>query len=191
MSIASRLMTTEEFLALPDDGIERDLIRGELRIRGQASEEPMTVRNRFHSRAMTLIARYLSEWNERQPSPGEVLCGDVGCVLERDPDTTVGIDVAYFSTATMAQQTDDSTLVVGAPILAVEIRSPSDTDQEVFDKRDAYLAAGTKILWIAQPRDRTITVYRRDADVKLFNSSDILTAEPHLPGFSVPVAKLF
>ncbi len=31
MSVASRLMTTEELLAMPDDGMNRELIRGELR----------------------------------------------------------------------------------------------------------------------------------------------------------------
>ena len=38
MSVASPLMTVEEFLALPDDGVDRVLIRGELR------ERPMTTR---------------------------------------------------------------------------------------------------------------------------------------------------
>jgi len=37
----ARLMTNEEFLALPDDGMERNLIRGVL------LEKPKTRRNRF------------------------------------------------------------------------------------------------------------------------------------------------
>ena len=42
-------VTTEQLLAMPDDGMERWLIRGELR------EKPMTVRNRFHSRALIRV----------------------------------------------------------------------------------------------------------------------------------------
>ena len=38
MATTSSLMTAEELLALPDDGIDRELIRGELR------ENPMTTR---------------------------------------------------------------------------------------------------------------------------------------------------
>jgi hypothetical protein len=50
---AAALMTFEEFLALPDDGVRRELIRGELRERG------MTIRNRHHSRTMSTIAKVL------------------------------------------------------------------------------------------------------------------------------------
>ena len=61
MSIAdtappAEAMTAEEFLALPDDGIDRELIRGELR------ERAMTVRNRFHSSTEARIAHVLDNW---------------------------------------------------------------------------------------------------------------------------------
>ena len=52
-------MTTEEMLALPQNGVERWLIRGELR------EVPMTVRNRRHSRLMARIAYLLESWLDR------------------------------------------------------------------------------------------------------------------------------
>ncbi len=55
MSTAA-LMTTEQFLALPEDGIERNLIRGVVR------EKPMTRRNRFHTFVVTRIARILDQW---------------------------------------------------------------------------------------------------------------------------------
>jgi hypothetical protein len=40
-------MTAEELDARPEDGIDRELIRGELRIRGVAGEDRTTRRNRF------------------------------------------------------------------------------------------------------------------------------------------------
>ncbi len=43
MSTVTRIMSTEELLALPDDGMERELIRGVLR------EREMSRRNRFHA----------------------------------------------------------------------------------------------------------------------------------------------
>jgi hypothetical protein len=46
----TKLMTVEEFLALPDDGISRELICGQLKERG------LTVRNRFHSKVEALVA---------------------------------------------------------------------------------------------------------------------------------------
>src|SRR4051812_20203428 len=90
--VLAPVMTTEELLALPQDGVERWLIRGHLR------ERPMTVRNRWHSRIMTRLAYLLECWLERQSQPrGSVLCGEAGCRLRRNPDTTVGIDVVYIS----------------------------------------------------------------------------------------------
>ncbi len=48
------LMTTEQMLALPEDGVERELIRGQLR------EKPMTRRSRRHSRTEAAVAYLLS-----------------------------------------------------------------------------------------------------------------------------------
>src|SRR5262245_13029287 len=98
-----RLMTTEELFAMPDDGMERWLIRGELR------EKPKTYRNRWHSRVEARIAHLLWEWVERQPRPrGQVLSGEAGCRLRRDPDSTLGIDVMYISAELAAQNPKDT-----------------------------------------------------------------------------------
>ena len=71
MATAATGMTTEELLALPDNGTDRWLIRGELR------ERPMPTRNRFHSRTMTLVATELELWLRQQPEPrGQVLTRD-------------------------------------------------------------------------------------------------------------------
>jgi hypothetical protein len=91
MTLAPR-MTTAELLAMPENGVDRWLIAGRLR------ECPITRRNRFHSRAVSTISAELEIWLRQQPSPrGQVLTGEVGIILGHEPDTTVGIDVAYVS----------------------------------------------------------------------------------------------
>jgi len=183
---APTLMTTEELLALPDKDVERWLIYGQLR------EKAMTKLNRWHSRVMARLARFLDTWVEKLPEPhGSVLCGEVGCRLARNPDVTVGIDVAYIGPELAAQEPEDTRLIDGVPILAAEILSPNDTTEEIDEKVEAYLAAGVAVVWIVNPRHRTVTVYRQGAEPELFNASHTLTAEPHLPGFSVPVAEIF
>ena len=103
----------------------------------------MTRRNRFHSRTMTRVARFLDEWLDRQPPPrGEVLTGEAGVVLRRDPDSTVGIDVTYVGPEVMTRQTEDSTMIVGVPVLAVEILSPNDTVEDIREKVTEFLRAG-------------------------------------------------
>ncbi|HJT79438.1 MAG TPA: Uma2 family endonuclease [Gemmataceae bacterium] len=190
--VTARLMTEEEFLALPDDGTERWLIRGQLREKPAEREGAMTVRNRDHSRLVARISQLLGDWLDRQPGPrGEVLSGEAGCRLRRNPTTTVGIDVVYISPQLAAHDPDDTTLIDGVPTLAVEILSPSDTEEELNEKVDEYLAAGVALVWLVDPHHRTVEVHRPDAEPELVNVRQELSAEPHLPGFRVPVTQIF
>lgn len=186
MATATTLMTTEELLALPENGTERWLIAGTLR------ERPMTRRNRFHSFTMTRVAQMLANWLDSQPEPrGQVLTGDAAVRLQRDPDTTVGVDVAYVAADVLARQTEEATIIDGAPVLAVEILSPSDTVEAINEKIDAYLAAGVPLVWIIDPFRRLVIAYRPDAEPALFTATQELTAAPQLPGFAVVVRRLF
>ena len=179
-------MTTEELLAIPEDGVRRWLIDGELR------ESPMTVRNRFHSRAMICVGTELEIWLRQQPTPrGQIIGGEAGVRVLHDPDTTVGVDVAYVSHEVIARQTDASTLVIGVPILVVEILSPSVTHEEMLEKLGVYRRAKVPVVWILDPDLQTVTVHRAKGKPRMFNTDDELTGEPQLPGFSVPVTRLF
>jgi Uma2 family endonuclease len=179
-------MTTEELLALPENGTERWLIDGELR------ERPTTIRNRFHSRVLIRVGQALANWLDQQPEPrGQVLGGEAGVRLMRDPDTTVGIDVVYVSPEVAVQQSDDTTLIDGVPTLAVEILSPNDTVEESEAKLTTYRRARVPLVWIINPYHRTVTVHCPDDEPVLFNVRQELSGEPHLPGFRVPVSRLF
>jgi Uma2 family endonuclease len=187
MSVAApTLMTTEEMLALPDNGVERWLIRGELR------EKPMTVRNRDHSEIMALVTMFLGIWRSDQPEPrGAVVCGEAGARLRRTPESTVGVDVAYIDATVAARRSDDTSLIDGPPILAVEILSPNEVMEDINEKIDEYLDAGVKVVWLIDPHDRTVTIYRKDNEPELVNAKQELSGEPELPGFRVAVVKLF
>jgi Uma2 family endonuclease len=179
-------MTTDELLAMPQEGMDRWLIRGQLR------EKPMTVRNRWHSRVMARLSQLLGNWLDQQPAPrGEILDGEVGVRLRRDPDTTVGIDIVYIGPELAAKEPKDTRLIDGVPILAVEILSPKDTEEEKNEKLTAYLGAGVPVVWFVDPEHKTVLVYKPDADPELFNVQKQLSADPHLPGFRVPVAQIF
>src|SRR5262245_28623415 len=97
-SVVPATMTTEQLLALPEDGTDRELIRGELRKR------PMTMRNRKHSGIESRVAQFLRNWLDLQAEPrGEVVSGEAGFRLLRNPDTSVGIDAAYISPEVVAR----------------------------------------------------------------------------------------
>lgn len=180
------LLTAADLLAMPEDGTERWLIRGRLR------EKLPAKRNRFHASIEARIALLIGDWLDGQPGPkGEVYSGEVGCIVRHYPDTIVGIDVAYFSAEVVSRQTKNTTLVDGVPVLAVEILSPNDTVEEIDEKVEDYIAAGVALVWVVNSRLRTVQVVRPDAEPTLFNVTQELSAEPHLPGFRVGVTRIF
>ena len=184
--LLQRSVTTADLLALPNDGIDRWLVRGELR------EKPNTLRNRFHSKVVMSLGAALKIWRDQQPEPrGEVVGGEAGFRLVRDPDTTVGIDIAYVSPEVMARQTSETTLIEGVPLLAVEVISPSDTNEEMNEKIDLYLAAGVALIWYVDPRRRTATVYQPGQAVCTINENEVLSGGAVLSGFHVMLGELF
>jgi Uma2 family endonuclease len=179
-------MTIQELLAMPEDGLERELIRGQLK------ERPMTYRNRFHSQVVARIAALLTPWNDQSSGThDQVHAGDVGCILRRDPDTAVGIDVAYFLAEVMQRQSADTTVIEGAPVLAVEVLSPSDRMKDVRDKVREYLAAGVEWVWIVDPYFHTVTVHQPAAPPKMFNDQEMLLGGSTLLGLEIAVADIF
>lgn len=185
-TVAPTRMTVEEFLALPDDGIDRMLIDGIL------VENGMTRRNRWHSLVVTRVAQFLANWLDARPMPrGHVLTGDAGFCVPDGSETVVGIDIAYVSADVIARQTDDSSIIHGIPVLAVEVLSPSDTQESIKSKMKTYRRAKVPIVWLIDTGDRTVTVYRLGAKPRLVDDTMELSGEPELPGFTVPAGRLF
>lgn len=186
MTLIDRFMTTEELIAMPEDGVDRELIRGQLR------EKPATTHSRPHSRAEARLAYFLNNWNDAQPEPrGEVLSGEAGVRIARNPDTTVGIDVTYISHETASRTPEDAAWVEGPPVLAVEILSRSDTQEDILEKVRGCLDAGVQLVWIVEPIFRTVTVYRPGAEPEMLNTDEELVGDPHMPGLRIRVAGIF
>lgn len=79
----------------------------------------------------------------------------------------------------------------GAPDLAVEVVSPSDTYAEVEDKVFDWLEAGGRLVIVVNPRKRLVTVYRSKADIVVLGENDVLEGGEVVSGWSVPVRALF
>ena len=188
MSLATqppKAMTAEELMALPDDGIDRELIRGELR------EQPMTRRNRKHSAVEANVVHLLKLWLETQPEPrGKVHSGEAGFRLRQEPVTLVGIDVAYASADLVARTDEALAFYDGPPTLAVEILSPSDTQAVVIEKVRLYLEVGA-VAWVVDPEFQTVAIHRPGLLPQMLNVQQELVGDPYLPGFRVPLARVF
>jgi len=178
-------MTVEEFLALPEDGISKELIRGYLRERG------MTIRNRFHSRVEANIVGELRTWLKDRPKPrGEIVCGEAGFRLRGTKDSVVGIDVAYVSAELVAASGPEDRIFNGPPVLAVEILSPSDTQEDIVEMIQLYLEAGV-VVWVVDTDFQLVRIHRSGAIPVTLNRTQEISGEPELPGLRVPVAAFF
>jgi Uma2 family endonuclease len=79
----------------------------------------------------------------------------------------------------------------GAPDLAVEVISPSDTYAEVQEKVLDWLEAGTQMVMLVMPRKRTVTVYRSLTNITMLTEDDTLDGSDVVPGWKIPVRELF
>ena len=186
MSVGTAEATIDDLLAMPEDGIQRWLIRGEIR------EGGMTQRNCFHSKSEARAAQLLGTWLDTQPEPrGEIHSGEADVILSRNPDTSIGIDLVYVSHDVEAIDSDETTMIDGVPILAVEISSPSMKEEETNERIDELLEAGTKAVWLIDPYFQTITVFRSHLPPRMYSGNDSIGSEDYLPGFQEPVVRFF
>ena len=183
----TKLVTTEEFLELLDDDIDRDLIDGVVRVWGDG----MTLRHPVHGESEISIGHELRVWLATLPGPkGKVVGAETRFRLRRNPDSFVGVDVAYVSPEMAAAHDRKRKYFDGPPRLAVEILSPSDKHEKVVEKVERYLEAGS-VVWVVDADFRTVAVHRPGEPPVAFNDRQELDAGPYLPGFRVRVARFF
>jgi Uma2 family endonuclease len=79
------------------------------------------------------------------------------------------------------------------PTLAVEILSETNTKLEIRQKLKEYFESGSRLAWIIDPQTRTVAVYDRfsETPAQSLQETDALDGRDVLPGFSLPIAKLF
>lgn len=184
-ALAAGKMTAEEF----GDWVQRPENRDrwfEL-VRGEVIELPPPVK--IHGRVCANVAFVLETYVRRRRS-GYVTTNDAGVILSRDPDTVRGPDVALYEDAGRFAELHPKYGEV-PPRLAVEVLSPHDTARQVTNKITDYLACGVELVWLIDPEDRTVTVYRRDRGPTRSDQQSLLVAEDILPGLSCPVGELF
>ena len=121
---------------------------------------------------------------------GWVMTGEVGIYTRRNPDRVWGADVVFLSRERWPDGPPDRFLE-GAPDLVVEVMSPSDRWQDVRQKLAEYFAIGVRWVWIVEPENRTVFVYRSTTDLQQFGTEDTLAGEGVLEGFTLAVAELF
>ncbi len=78
-----------------------------------------------------------------------------------------------------------------APDWAIEVLSRSNTKREMESKRVQFFAAGTRRMWIVDPRKRTIEDWASAKEMHILTAEDTADLGEILPGFKLPIADWF
>ena len=182
MTTSAQVVTAEELERMPDDGFRYELVRGELRKMSPASEG--------HGRIAGALTVSLGH-NVLANKIGVVYAAETGFRLSTDPDTVRAPDVAFVSRERREAAGPVEGFYPGAPDLAIEVVSPTDTYAEVEEKIADWLGAGTRMVVVVNPRQRRVTVHRPPAQVTVLTAADTLDGGDVVPGWVLPVAQLF
>src|SRR5579864_9215743 len=174
------LITADELEQMPDDDSVRiELDEGEL-----ITMPPVGMdHGDCESNIDVLLASYV-----KKHRLGRVYTGDTGFRLRHD--TVRAPDIAF-----VRRERIDAIyrrgFGRGAPDLAVEIFSPSDSIRQLMRKVKQYFAAGCHTVWIVYPERREIQVLEAAGADRLLGPGDCLEAPDLLPGFSASVQSIF
>ena len=123
---------------------------------------------------------------------GMVITSEMGFVLARRPsgrDTVRGIDISFLSKKRTPDPLPDRWFE-GAPDLAVEVISPSNTVSDINLKIRQLLDAGARAVWIVDPATCSVQVHSAQGIIML-HEEETLSGGDILPGFEIKVADIF
>jgi len=182
--VATTLMTVEEFERMPDDptGVRYELVRGEL--------VPMPGAGWDHGVCSGNVGFAVSSY-VRPRRLGRVPSSDTGYRLIPDEDTVLSPDVSFVGLERLGTIEDRERVVTFPPDFVVEVVSVHDRMPAVLAKVATYLEAGVPLVWVVEPRLRTVTVDGPGAAPRRFGDGDMLDGGDVLPEFRLPVADIF
>lgn len=178
---AARGATVADLERLSAQGFRYELIRGEL--------IEMSPTGGLHGSATDRFAAYV-RIHVDEFDQGECFAAETGFLLRRHPDTTYAPDWAFVAKGRVPEPLPASYVPV-VPDMVLETRSPGDTKREVALKIEIWLNAGVRMALALDPAARTLTVYQPEAKPEVLGVEDTFSGEEVLPGFILPVRKLF
>lgn len=169
-------MAADEFLQIPDDGCNYELVDGVVVM--SPSPTPR------HQAVTTELVAQIS-WHLRQHSTGRVFA-ELDVHLGKGPtggDLVYKPEVVYLSHSRLTGMQEK---LSGAPDLVVEIISRGSRRMDSETKRRDYERFGAREFWLIDPTRETMTFYRleRGAFVEVTPQGDRFLSEA-IPGFAL------
>jgi Uma2 family endonuclease len=177
---SSVLLTADEFQLMPDE----EAVRTELD-EGQVIGRPLLG---FDNACLISEIGYFLYGHVKPNRLGKIYGTNTGFQLT---DDTVRAPDLSFVRASRRDSIRSKGFAKGAPDLAVEIISPSDSIRQLMRKVKQYFAAGTHTVWIVYPDEQEVQVLEATGTDRWLKGDDPIEAPELLPGFSVPISQFF
>ena len=177
-----KVWTDAEFMALNRDGHRYEIVNGELIDMGNSGAKHGYI-------AIILSATLFNCVSTRKL--GAMF--DSSTAFKMKSGNKRSPDVSFMAKERL-QGLDDipDGFLEGAPDLAVEILSPSNTVAEIHDKLVEYFENGARLVWVINPKEKYVLVYRSSQEPdRLLKSVNSLDGEEIVPGFTLAIAELF
>lgn len=182
MLVEQKQVTAEELLEMPEKDVRRELVRGEVRTMAPAGN--------VHGKiALSLAARLYNHVSDN--NLGIAFAAETGFKIESDPDTVRAPDVAFVRRERVEEVGEVEGFWPGAPDLAVEVVSTNDSYAYVEEKVADWLNAGTRMVVVVNPLNKTVAVHRSRSDIVILGDDDTLDGGEVVPGWSLPVRDVF
>ena len=133
----------------------------------------------------------LNAWVEAHLSLGESFDSNTLFVLpngaRRMPDASW---VKRDRWEALTQQQQDGYVPL-CPDFVVELRSPTDSLEELQAKMREYIDNGARLGWLINPQARQVEIYRQGQQVEILSDPTTLSGEDVLPGFTLNLQRIF
>ena len=179
--VSTKLITADELAAMGSDA-PYELIEGELH---EVSPSGL---------GSSVISQNIAGWLTpfvRERRLGIVSGEEGGYLLRRNPDTVVAPDLAFLREERIPDDYDFNPFFPGAPDLAVEIVSFSDTPADVLRKLALYAAAEVPLVWVVYPTRKAVTIHMLGEPPRTIGEQDVLDGGDVIPGFELSVSEIF
>jgi Uma2 family endonuclease len=189
MSVETKKLTYEAYLAMPEMKCRYEIIDGELIM----PPSPLPTHQSIVGN-LSWALRHFVATNRL----GLVLMAPLDIVIRREPLRTRQPDLLFLSAArtgiTAGAQLSGVRLLPQVPDLAIEVLSPTNSRRESADTLEDYRSIGARECWIVSPEALTVEIVRLSCEgihtLAVFGTGMAIRSEV-LEGLALPIAEVF
>ena len=176
------LLTSEEYLLIPDSGKPTELVKGVI------VERPFPMAR--HGQICATTSFLLSDYLHERPS-GHVVCNNAGVITERSPDTVRGPDLSYYSFSRVPLGPMPAGWLNVLPEMVIEVRQRWDSWSDLRNRVIEFLNAGVSLVLVLDEETGTAHVNSSDRPPYPVPADGELDLSEVIPGLRLVVRRFF